>query len=286
VFFMDSDDYLPPGALGRMCAFAVEHGSDVVVPKIVGVEGRTSYDSAWRSTQVDADLRRAFLTLVPMKLCRRELLDAHQIRFPEGKVRLEDGIFVAKAYLAASRVSILADRDYYCQRDRSQGGNISRSPVEPAGYARSVGQILSIIRAECPDPALRDELVLLVYRRKALRWFAPHRFARFSEARRAAWVTAVRQLADEHVPPELERRLPYEFALRSSLVRRGDVAAVSELALADPAGTELSALTRAPLRWRARRRLVAVGRHALPLARRTGLGRRVSGWVGDRVLPP
>lgn len=52
-------------------------------------------------------------SLSPQKLFRRELLDRHGIRFPEGKVRLEDGIMVTRCYLASRRTAVTADYDYY-----------------------------------------------------------------------------------------------------------------------------------------------------------------------------
>ncbi|MDP9397740.1 MAG: glycosyltransferase [Actinomycetota bacterium] len=113
VYFVDADDYLAPQALRRMWEFAIEHASDVLVPRVLGVEGRGFSHEPWRTTQVDADLTRAFLTLAPMKMFRRSFLDRQGLRFPEGKVRLEDGIFLAEAYLTAARVSILGGYDFY-----------------------------------------------------------------------------------------------------------------------------------------------------------------------------
>ena len=41
------------------------------------------------------------------------MLEAHGIRFPEGRVRLEDHLFVVHAYFHARAISVLADRPYY-----------------------------------------------------------------------------------------------------------------------------------------------------------------------------
>jgi len=110
VFFVDSDDCLAPQALRSMYDFAVQHDSDIVVPKIVPLDGsRRPNQVVWRRTRVDADLTRVIQTLGPWKLFRRAFLDEQDIWFPEGKVRLEDGIFVTQAYLVARRVSVLAD---------------------------------------------------------------------------------------------------------------------------------------------------------------------------------
>ena len=42
VFFADADDLLGPEALRRLVAFADEHGSDVIVPRMVGLNGRAA----------------------------------------------------------------------------------------------------------------------------------------------------------------------------------------------------------------------------------------------------
>ena len=65
----------------------------------------------------------------PWKLFRREFVEKQGIRFPEGMVRLEDGIFVTEAYVTARRVSIVAEYDYYRKRSQPDGGNISRRPT-------------------------------------------------------------------------------------------------------------------------------------------------------------
>ena len=223
VLFMDADDLLAPQALRRLHEFATLHGSDIVVPRLTGLGGRWTSDRPWPRTEVDADLRRVFLTLSPQKLFRRAFLAEHELRFPEGKVRLEDGIFLARAYLLAGRVSTLADGDYYFLRAREGGGNISAAPLDPQGYLGSVAEIGRIVRELCPDARTADEIVLDLYRRKALKVFAPDRFLGYRPALREAWTTAVRQLAEELVPVVLEQRLSEPHRTRSALARAGDV---------------------------------------------------------------
>ena len=231
VFFMDSDDYLGPEALRRLHDFAVAHDSDVVVPKHVGVGGRASSDAPWGTGQVlDADLRKVFLTLMPHKLLRRAFLDEQGLRFPEGKVRLEDGIFVSRAYLTARRVSTLGDYDYYALRQRAAGGNISGGRLEPQSYIGSVTKIISNIRELCADAPLADDLVVLIYRRKALKVFRAERFAAYSPDIQRSWVAAVQTLTREHIPPELQERLDEPQRTQAALARAGDVRGMLDLA--------------------------------------------------------
>ena len=51
--------------------------------------------------------------LTPHKLFRTAMLREHGIRFPEGRRRLEDHLFVVPAYFAAERISVLASYPIY-----------------------------------------------------------------------------------------------------------------------------------------------------------------------------
>jgi glycosyltransferase involved in cell wall biosynthesis len=312
VFFADSDDCLAPEALRRMYDFAVAHDSDVVVPKNVPLHGPSKPDRVWRKTQVDADLARVLHTLGPWKLFRREFLDEQGIWFPEGRVRLEDGIFVTEAYLTAHRVSQLADYDYYLKRVQQDRGNISSSPVDPDGYMSSIARMIELIRRNCADDSTADALVTTLYRRKVLKWFAPDRFPSYQPAHREAWVEAVRNLQDAHVPPRLDDLLPLPHRTRSLLVRHNEVAALISIGASQRDGRPLGAVlvgswvelhvpglvarpalviapgvrlvpaeessARAPLRT-----LVSIARHRLvAVARRTSWGRQASAWAKKR----
>src|SRR5690606_7266219 len=55
VFFIDSDDRLGPQALRRMTSFALEHDVDVLVPKMVGLDGRRVQAKLFEKTILDVD---------------------------------------------------------------------------------------------------------------------------------------------------------------------------------------------------------------------------------------
>src|SRR4051794_34703953 len=119
VFFADHDDWLEPDALARLYAVATEHDADIVIGKVVGHGGRrTPHLSAIDRHGLDAaDAPLGLLT--PHKLFRRQLLERHRIRFPEGEQRLEDHLFVVPAFFAAERISVLVSRPVYL-RSRSR----------------------------------------------------------------------------------------------------------------------------------------------------------------------
>jgi len=239
VFFADSDDVLAPQALRRMYDFAVANGSDVVVPKVVPLDGPSRPGTVWRKTQVDADLTRAMYTIGPWKMFRKRFLDEQGIWFPEEKMRLEDGVFVTEAYVTARRVSILADYDYYRKRTQEDRGNISSTPVDPDGYTSSIARMMEIIRQHCTDRGVADALVAVLYQRKALKWFLPDRFPGFRPERRKAWVRVVRNLQDAQVPPRVDALLPLVHRMRSILVRQEEVAALVSIGAAAQAGRPL-----------------------------------------------
>ena len=166
-----------------------------MVPKMVGVGGRYVDDRVYARTMVDADLFQVFKTLAPQKLFRRSFLDERGIRFPEERVRLEDGMFISRAYLEASRVSMLADYDYYFIRTRPDGGNISATLGDPKAYIGSVATLMDIMRERSPDPELAEAIALDVYRRKGLKHFRPERFFNHRPKRLDAWFTAVQEVA-------------------------------------------------------------------------------------------
>lgn len=200
VFFADPDDtFGGPEAFRRMVDFADAHGSDVVLPRMVAAGGRAAAQWRYAHDQVDAHLATAFTTLTPQKLFRRSFLTAQRLRFPEGKVRLEDGIFLSRAYLLAPRVSILTGYRFYVLTAHDDGGHLSRKRIDPAGYVGSVAQMCRNVEALAPDAATRDEIIAGLFARKALLGAQPARFLKYQEKNRRAWMAAQREFVDEFI---------------------------------------------------------------------------------------
>ncbi|EMY34372.1 TarQ [Arthrobacter crystallopoietes BAB-32] len=230
VFFCDADDVLGSESLRRMLDFARKHDVDVLVPKMVGVGGRVVQGAVYRKTVVDAELRQVLATLSPQKLVRRSLLDTHAIRFPEGKVRLEDGIFLSQCYLRARRVSVAADYDYYFLRTRADRTNISSRRTVPRRYMNSVEQIARTLLDKELNPKASPLWVLDLYRRKCLRTYDPERFRSMSGRTRKQWVMLHAEFAEKYIPRDLEAQLPPDMRQRAELVRNRDVAGLMQLA--------------------------------------------------------
>lgn len=237
VFFADADDKLGSESLRRQLEFADQHGCDVVVPMLLNRPGERRRSALWSRNEVDADRALVFKTLSPQKLFRRDFLDKHQLRFPEGVVPLEDGLVLARAYLLAERVSVLADYEYYYKAPRQEGGNISMRGKPPAPFIDSVTKIIDMVREHAPDAETADRIVLDIYRRKALKYLAADRFIRYGQTKRRAWVEAIGGLTRSRISTDLESRLPADAVLRSQVARLGDVEAALALAEAANAGT-------------------------------------------------
>jgi poly(ribitol-phosphate) beta-N-acetylglucosaminyltransferase len=227
VFLSDHDDRLDPEALERLTGFAAEHGSDVVIGRVVGV-GRNAPDRIFERTLVDAQRDPALImtAMAPQKLYRRAFLDEHAIRFPEGRRRLGDHLFVTKAYLRAARVSVYADHPVYYLVLRDDGQHASRSSPDWAEYFADAAESIAVVDAEAPDEAARVAMRARWLRTEALGRLRGQRFLTLDD--RGALLAAVRGLVERHYPvAEIDRLAPAERLIGRLLLdgREADVIA-------------------------------------------------------------
>ncbi|MFJ9058867.1 glycosyltransferase family 2 protein [Streptomyces sp. NPDC102409] len=127
VYFVGSDDYLGEEALARMVDYADEHGSDVVVGKMVGTNGRYVHQKLYKKNDPDVSLYRSSLpfTLANTKLFRRELVEKHGLRFPEDLPVGSDQPFTIEACVRARKISVLSDYTFYYAVKRGDSSNIT-----------------------------------------------------------------------------------------------------------------------------------------------------------------
>lgn len=127
VYFIGSDDYLGDEALERMVSYADEHDSDVVVGKMVGTNGRYVHQKLYEETSPDISLYASSLpfTLANTKLFRRELVEKHQLRFPEDMPVGSDQPFTIEACVRARKISVLGDYTCYYAVKRGDASNIT-----------------------------------------------------------------------------------------------------------------------------------------------------------------
>jgi poly(ribitol-phosphate) beta-N-acetylglucosaminyltransferase len=101
--------------------------SDVVLPRLVSLDGRGVPRGMYSKNQPDVNLEnsRIYWALNPMKLIRRSLLIENEIIFDTSLSRDEDQPFAFKVYLAAKKISILADPPVVGVRYSPSGTNLT-----------------------------------------------------------------------------------------------------------------------------------------------------------------
>ncbi|WP_198534980.1 bifunctional glycosyltransferase/CDP-glycerol:glycerophosphate glycerophosphotransferase [Streptomyces natalensis] len=124
VMFLDSDDVLELNACRNMLEAAEETGSDIVSGLCVRLHKDTRNQKrdewyAWlysttRTLESVTELPDLFVwdTLSTNKCYRREFLVENDLRFPKGMF-YEDLMFIADAYLAARRITLIPNQVYF-----------------------------------------------------------------------------------------------------------------------------------------------------------------------------
>ncbi|MER6529780.1 glycosyltransferase family 2 protein [Streptomyces sp. NPDC001508] len=160
VMFVDNDDYLGDEALERMYAYGVANKADVIVGKMAG-KGRPVPVELFRRNHPRATVDNAPLidSLTPHKMVRRAFLERTGLRFPEGRRRLEDHVFVTEAYLRADNVSVLSDYVCYYHVKRGDASNAGFQPFEPVGYFKNLREALDVVERYTEPGPLRDRLL-------------------------------------------------------------------------------------------------------------------------------
>ncbi len=220
VFFADQDDRLFETALEQLCDYADRHSSDVVIGKVVGV-GRRIPRSIFRR-----DIPRAVLgkdplleLLTPHKLFRSSFLRENDIRFPDGRVRLEDHLFVMRAYFRAQVISVLASQPCYAWVKND--GSASSSRIDPDTYFPHLETVLDLVEANTEPGPLRDKLLRHWYRGKILKRLEGSRMAGYPDDYRTRFLEVVEPLARKRFGPAVEQGLAFPLRVRSALLRAG-----------------------------------------------------------------
>ena len=233
VYFVDNDDFIGPEALERMHAMAVRDDADIVIGKVVGYgPGKLVPKTLFvenRSGLRLGDWASILWLLSPHKLFRRSMLGEHAIRFPEGRRRLEDHLFVMHAYFHARSISVLADYPCYHWMVRERE-NASLRPFDPAGYYANVREVLDLIDEHTSPGEFRDRLYVRWLRGKVLGRAGGPPFLKWDEEYRRERYEEIRGLTLERFHPGVDALLPLSWRVRASLVRAGDYEGLKALA--------------------------------------------------------
>jgi len=231
VFFCDNDDWLGPEALERLHAMARREDADIVIGKMIG------HNRGVPRVLFERNVRRATLadtplidSLTPHKLFRKAFLDAHQIRFPEGRRRLEDHVFVVRAYFLAKVICVLADYACYHHIRRDDLTNAGFTPIEPNSYYGYVREVLDVVDEHTDAGAFRDGLYRRFLRQELLGRLDGARLLRYDPDYRDAVYGNVRALVLERFPTTVDAGLSGRQRLLAGAVRAGALADVLLLA--------------------------------------------------------
>ncbi|GGL63485.1 hypothetical protein GCM10010129_04010 [Streptomyces fumigatiscleroticus] len=202
VMFVDNDDFLGDEALERMYDYGVANGADVVVGKMAG-KGRPVPVELFRRNRPHATVADAPLidSLTPHKMVRRAFLERTGLRFPEGRRRLEDHVFVTEAYLRADNVSVLSDYVCYYHVRRDDAANAGLRPFEPAGYFANLREALDVVEKYTEPGPLRDRLFRRWLRVEMVERLRGRRFLRLPEDYRGSLFTEIHRVVVERFGP-------------------------------------------------------------------------------------
>jgi hypothetical protein len=224
VFYCDADDWLTPRALELLVDRAEQDRSDIVIGRLVGnrrdvprhLFDAGDYCTTWRAKP------GLFNSLATHKLFRRAFLEGRGLRFPEGRVRLEDQIFVVEAYLAAERISIVGSEPCYVYERRDDAANLTAALAEPAAHARSVQRIVDAIVAGTEPGQQRAATLARTLRGELLGRVSGRGYLAQDEEFREAMFREVRHIVTTSVDASTDRLLPAATRVVAELVRRGD----------------------------------------------------------------
>ena len=221
VQFLDQDDALGPEALDRMYAIGARNDADIVLGKVTsnfrGVPHRVFRHTVESCTVHDAPLIES---LTPHKMFRRAFLIEYGIRYPEGKRRLEDQLFMVQTYLAAKAVSIVGDYPCYFYRKRSDGKNAGSARIEPGGYYANLREVLDGVVAGTEAGEFRDTLLRRFYRGEMLGRLSEPGMLNYPEKYREQLFAEVRRLAAERLLANVPAGLAAVHRLRATLVHQ------------------------------------------------------------------
>lgn len=161
VYFLGADDYLGDEALERLVAYADAHEADIVMGRVVGVNGRVIRQGVFRRNDPDLDRYGPQLrwSLANTHLYRRALLERIGLRYVEGLPFGSDQPFMLEAVVNAGTVAVLADYTCYYAVDRHEMTNISYSTPYP-DLLRCVTVLVETAARLVPEGAPRDTVLV------------------------------------------------------------------------------------------------------------------------------
>jgi glycosyltransferase involved in cell wall biosynthesis len=221
VFFVGADDYLGRQALDRLVAAADTYDADVVAGRMVGVNSRYAHQAIFASNQMSVDLFDSPLPyhLSNTKLFRRDLLDKHQIRYPEDMPVASDQPFTFEACLRAERISVLSDYEFYYSVRRRNARNITYASDELARLASTV-TIMDFI-ARLVEAGPRRDAIFVRHFEWELSKLVDDRFGQARSDVQEQVRAGVARLCVDYLTEPIRNRLHPESRVRLAVAEHG-----------------------------------------------------------------
>lgn len=229
-FVLGSDDVLTEGALGELAAYAEKEGSDIVLARMVGLNGRHAPGSMFTHSKAEADLveDRLFNSLTAIKLFRTDLVRRTGAHNPTHLRVGSDQPFTLTCYLAATKISIRADRAYVLIRTREGGDNVTSDSRTSLDYTALLAATVDVIVDGTEPGELRDGLLRRPVR-GALRKSVRSRFLNLSEAEQESVVTDIQEVIGPYLTERVRGHLEPLYRLKVRLALAGRTDALREL---------------------------------------------------------
>jgi len=228
VMFVDQDDRLEPESLQRMYEMGHAHDADVILGKVIS-DFRGVHHALYRESRPHCTVYTAHLmnSLTPHKMLRTAFLRARNIRYAEGPRRLEDQLFMTKAYFAATGASIVADYVCYRYLRRPDGKNAGSKRIIPAEYYGNLGEVLDVVDAYTDPGEVRDGFYRRFLRTEMLgRLDAPNLLSSPPDYLKSL-LDEVRGLLEHRFPRTVDTGLGAALRCRAVLAREGTATAIA-----------------------------------------------------------
>ncbi|MEU4213742.1 glycosyltransferase [Actinoplanes sp. NPDC026623] len=219
VYFLGADDTLGAEAMERLVATADELDADIVLGRLVGTGGRVVNQAVYEpGNRDDIDLVNSALpwALSNTKLFRRSLIEEHGIRYPEDLRSGSDQPFTIRAVVAARRIAVRSDYEFYFAARRADSSNITYR-TSLSGFARDTAIIMDAAADVITDPVARAK-VLHRHFTWELGKLLGKRFLTVDREEQRRVQEGVRKLAETYLTDEIragldvQRRVPLSIA--------------------------------------------------------------------------
>jgi len=234
IFFLDADDVLLPGGLSSAIAFAVANNSDVVLPRLKSLDGRGVPRGMFSGNKSKVELTdsRIYWALNPMKLIRLSLLSDEKIRFDSKLRRDEDQPFSLKVYLAANKISILADPPTVGVRYSPIGTNLTLRDYQPSDCFDFLKTMVSILDQGVPRQKDRNFLMIRHWEIEIARELFWKRLALLKPTQWEETISWINEFSKARLVPEMLPRTSIRWRGIIGLIATGNDKDLTKLLLA------------------------------------------------------